>query len=120
METKMLKALKIEPGKAPERIELADTLKAMQNIVGGNIELAMLDEIVCLVCNEEGKLLGLEYNRSVGDDIIAGTFFLVGDDGEGDFCSLTEEQFRQYESVFAQPEVFHTADREQTFPSSSM
>ena len=38
------------------------TLKEMQAIVGGNIELVELDEKTTMVVNEEGKLLGMPYN----------------------------------------------------------
>lgn len=34
-----------------------------------------------VVCNEEAKLMDLEANRKIGSDIIAGTFFIAGDDG---------------------------------------
>ena len=65
--------LKVEPGKEPEEVTIPNTLEAMQEMVGGFIEIVYLDD-VCLVCNEEGKLMGLEGNRRVGRDIISGTF----------------------------------------------
>ena len=74
--------LKVEPGKAPEEVTIPNTLEAMQQMVGGLIEIVYLDG-VCLVCNEEGKLMGLEGNRRVGRDIISGTFFLAGDTDYG-------------------------------------
>ncbi len=40
-------------------------------MVGGYIEVLPLSD-VCLVCNEDGKLLGLEGNRRLGNDIIVG------------------------------------------------
>ena len=69
--------LKVEPGKEPEEVTIPNTLEAMQEMVGGFIEIVYLDG-VCLVCNEEGKLMGLEGNRRVGRDIISGTFFRQG------------------------------------------
>ena len=33
-----MKALKIEPGKAPERIDVANELASLQSLVGGYIE----------------------------------------------------------------------------------
>ena len=44
----------------------------------------------------------LEGNRRFGDRIIAGTFFICGDNGE-DFCSLTDEQCEKYVREFAEP-----------------
>jgi hypothetical protein len=58
------------------------------------------------VCNEEGKLNGMEMNRRLADDIICGPFFVVGDDGEGDFTPLTDRQIADYKERFAQPEQF--------------
>ena len=61
---------------------------------------------VILCCNDEGKLNGMQPNRRLGDDIICGPFFLVGDDHAGGFCSLTEEQIQRYTQVFQEPEQF--------------
>ena len=106
--------LKVEPGKAPEEVTIPNTLEAMQEMVGGFIEIVYLDD-VCLVCNEEGKLMGLEGNRRVGRDIISGTFFLAGDTDCGEFCSLTQEQLDQFSQRFTQPETFRTEELENAF-----
>ena len=106
--------LKVEPGKEPEEVTIPNTLEAMQEMVGGFIEIVYLDG-VCLVCNEEGKLMGLEGNRRVGRDIISGTFFLAGDTDYGEFCSLTQEQLDQFSHRFAQPETFRPEELENAF-----
>ena len=92
-----MKALKIEPGKAPERINVANELTSLQSLVGGYIEVIYPDERrpVGLICNEEGKCCGLELNRALYQngkpyDIIAGTFLVVGLSAE-DFTDLREE-----------------------------
>lgn len=100
-----IRVLKVAPGKAPEAVAIPNTLEAMQQMVGGYIEVIPLED-VCLVCNEEGKLMGLPGSRRLGDDIIAGTFFLAGDTLDGHFCSLTQEQADRWGQHFAQPEVF--------------
>ena len=64
------------------------------------------------VCNEEGKLMGLPGNRRLGNDVIAGTFFLAGDTPDGDFCSLTQEQADRWSRHFAQPESFQPGEVE--------
>ena len=62
-------------------------------------------ELVTLVCNSEGKLLGLPMNRPLLDkdylpyDIIRGTFFVAGL-GQEDFISLTDEQIQRYKSLY--------------------
>ena len=41
--------LKVEPGKAPEQITIPNTLRAMQELVGGHIEIVDYQG-TCLVC----------------------------------------------------------------------
>lgn len=107
-ENKTLRILCVEPGEAPEEKEIGTDLGSLQAEVDGLIECVYLndDPGTILVCNEEGKLNGMEMNRQLGDDIICGPFFLVRDDGEGDFASLTDRQVRDYKERFAQPEQF--------------
>lgn len=113
-----MKALKIEPGKAPERIDIDNELEALQVAVGGYIEVIYPDERrpVGLICNEEGKCCGLELNRALYQngkpyDIIAGTFLVVGLSAE-DFTDLREEDVAYFEKLFHSPEKFkHFAGR---------
>jgi hypothetical protein len=67
-------------------------------------------EEVCLICNEEGKILGMPLNRSVrmeGQivDIIAGTCFICDCSGSN-FGSLSQEQQQKYLRMFKYPERF--------------
>ena len=68
----------------------------MQKVVGGDIEMINLDDDTVLTCNEEGKLLHLEPNRSINGDVIVGTFFIARDDGSDQLQSLTGEQIEKY------------------------
>ena len=67
------------------------------------------------VCNEEGKLDGLPFNRALRDadgdiyDIVAGNFFIVGL-GESDFTDLTHELAERFAEQFRQPEMFMRVD----------
>ena len=81
--------------------------------VGGYIEIVPLGD-ACLVCNDEGKLNGMEGNRRLSGDIIAGPFFIAGDSGVGDLCSLTMEQQERFSQRFAQPETFRPGEVEDT------
>nr|WP_325258288.1 DUF3846 domain-containing protein [uncultured Oscillibacter sp.] len=96
-----LRMLKFEPGKAPEEVTMPNTLEAFQRAVGGHIKTLGLDSGAVLVCNEEGKLLGLSANRRVGGDTIAGTFLIAGS-ADGEFCSLSDEETARYAREFAQ------------------
>lgn len=101
------------PGKRPEVITIPHTLKQMQQLVGGSIEaIYPFADPVAIICNEEGKLLGLEPNRAIRNpetgeliDILCGTCFICGL-GEDDFCSLTQEQIDCYRQMFYHPEIF--------------
>lgn len=70
---------------------ISDTLESLQRTVDGYIETGAVCEIagkeVLIVCNEEGKLMGLEPNIMLNGDIICGTIFVCGTDGE-DFADI--------------------------------
>lgn len=109
-----MKILQIEPGRTPEVKEIDSSLEAMQDIVGGLIQvLYPFEDHVILVCNDEGKLLGLPANRALRDekgrpyDILCGTFFICSTPPDSDhFDSLTDEQVEKFETLFHQPEMF--------------
>ena len=61
-----ISVLLVEPNKYPKMIEIDDTLEAMQVVVGGDIEEYMpFEDEVAIICNEEGKLIGLPPNRAI-------------------------------------------------------
>ncbi|MDK2919527.1 MAG: hypothetical protein PWQ37_2260, partial [Candidatus Petromonas sp.] len=99
-----MRVLIVEPHKEPYEKDIEKNLKSMQEIVDGLIEPVYLDENTAIICNEEGKLMGLEGNRRVGRDIIAGTFFIAGMNDEGEFVSLTDEQLKACKERFNEPE----------------
>lgn len=113
-----MRVVYVEPNKMAEIRKIDSGLKAMQKVVGGYIEaLYPFADPVAIVCNEEGKINGLELNRGLADDkgdlyeIIAGTFFicLARPDSE-DFESLTDELASKYLEMFKYPEVFMMAN----------
>ena len=97
----------VEPEKHPHMATITGDLESLQKVVGGYIEAVYpYDDPVAIVCNEEGKMNGLQLNRKIEDyDIIAGTFMVCGL-GEEDFASLTPELAEKYREKFADPEVF--------------
>lgn len=104
-----MKVLIVEPGQYPREADIEPTLEAKRKIVGGLIDVAypFPDDNVCVVLNDEGKLMGLPLNRALGDyDIIAGTFFVCGCNEEN-FVGLTPEQFTRYEKFYHDPQLFH-------------
>lgn len=97
----------IEPEMIPRIASIGNDLKSLQQIVGGLIEATYpYDDPVAIICNEEGKILGLPLNRKLEDyDIIAGTFIICGL-SEDNFDSLTPELMNKYYNKFFQPELF--------------
>ena len=107
-----MRVLKVEPYQLPEVKEIDSRLSSLQHEVEGWIEATYpFEDPVAIICNEEGKLNGMEYNRAIRDEngevreIIAGPFLIVGL-GEEDFTSLSEDMVQKYKRMFAQPEVF--------------
>lgn len=110
-----MRVLVVAPHKRPYIQKIDNSLRPMQDIVGGLIEVIKLDKTTALVCNEEGKIKGLEGNRRVGSDIIAGTFFICGSNEEGEFLSLNDEQVFKYSKRFNEPEYYTQDEVEETF-----
>ena len=75
-----MKILVCEAGKHPAVRDIEHTLKNLQSVVGGYIQaLYPYEEMVSVVCNEDGIALNLSLNRILeGYGVIRGTFFLCG------------------------------------------
>ena len=82
-----MKAIRFVPGALPERIEIENTLEALQKQVGGHIETVTLGPDFCAVCNEEGLLMDLPYMGVINHVNFFGPVLLVGVDGEN-FCDV--------------------------------
>ena len=101
----------VEPGKRAVPCQLGTTLEDMQKAVHGYIEVFHpVSEPVCYVCNEEGKINGMDPNRAVYDDnghmidFICGPFFICGERGD-EFVSLTEEEVARLTKKYLLPEA---------------
>lgn len=61
---------------------IPNELRVMQQLVGGSIETVTVADDACVICNEEGRLNGMEDNcRFLGVDFV-GPILIVGVDGE--------------------------------------
>ena len=68
-EKSTLTVLMVEPGKAPYQAAIGADLKSLQQVVGGYIEsISPYDDPVAIICNEEGKLEQLPFNRGLRDE----------------------------------------------------
>ena len=107
-----MKVLRVEPLVKPEIKEINGDLESLQKEVGGLIEaIYPFDDDAVVICNEEGKINGMELNRALRDDdgeifdIIAGPFLIAGI-SEDSFVGLSEEQLKRYTEQFRKPEMF--------------
>ena len=113
-EKDIIRAVLVKPDEEPEIIEFEHTLEEMQRLVGGLIQHTYpFDDEVALICNDEGRLLGMPLNRALYDlrgeiyDIVPGNFFICGAPADSDtFISLTDEQIDKYMERFRYPEEF--------------
>lgn len=103
---KSIKVVMVEPSKHPIITTINNDLESLQKAVGGLIEFVGFEENTCILCNEEGKLIGLEGNRKFFDDILVGTFYICGTDNEGELDSLSPSQTDRYLKMFWEPQTF--------------
>lgn len=76
------------PGEAPYVDPLFDnTLEAFQKAVGGYIETVTFATDAAIICNEEGRLMGLTHNCTVFGVDFCGTILVSGVKGD-EFSSL--------------------------------
>lgn len=80
----------------PRRIEVDNTLEALQKVVGGYIETCTICTDTVAIINEEGRLLGLPINEHLR--FFVGDALIVGVDGD-EFASLTDQQINSLKSV---------------------
>ena len=108
MKEEKMKVLMVEPGKKAYLTEIGTDLEDLQRAVDGYIETCYpFEDDVCIVCNEEGKLNGMEANRAIYKkgtlmDIIYGPFFICGV-GDEDFESLADDLAGKYQKLFDLP-----------------
>lgn len=90
-----MRAMKIEPGKPIEIIDVKNKLRALQHQVGGYIETVPLSEDSVMIVDEEGMLKQYQHNdlaSYISGVHIYGTALIVGVDGE-EFTDCPEQFF---------------------------
>ena len=120
MTQKELTVLMVEPGKHPKVTKIKDDLDSLQKAVSigadyqGLIEFVSLGNGDCIMCNEEGKLIGLDGNRRLGNDILVGVFYIMSENEDGELLSLTDAKIKRYTELFWEPEAFDRTEIEET------
>ena len=104
-----MKVVMVEPNKPAYITEIGDDYKSIHDAVGGLIEpIYFLHERgVVMVGNEEAKLLGMEGNRRFNDGIVAGPFFICGDNIIMEFL----KEFKHVIAVYCSTISFCNSDR---------
>ena len=113
-----MRILFVEPNAEPRAVEIDGSLASMQSLVGGLIQVVYpFEDRVALICNDEGKLIGLPQNRPLkhsetGEiyDIVCGPFFLCSAPTDSEnFESLLDDLIEKYSKVFALPKFVCTS-----------
>ena len=111
---KKIEVIWVQPMREAQVIEIDNDLASMQELVDGYIEEYMpFEDDAAIVCNGEGKLMGLPPNRAIYDqdghiqEVICGSFFICHApiDSE-EFESLPEDMKKKYMEKFKAPERF--------------
>lgn len=76
-----------EPGKKPRHVNISDSLANLQNIVGGYIETVTLASDLVVICNDEGRINGMDYNCNIAGIDFFGTIIICGAHGD-EFADL--------------------------------
>jgi hypothetical protein len=88
-----IKVVLQRPGHISEVVAIPNTLEALQQLVGGYIEPLTLPDGFVIICNGEGRYLGLQPNVNTYAGVIVGNVVITKAEGEG-FVSLTPEQIQ--------------------------
>lgn len=103
----------VEPQKTPYKKTIPNNLEAMHDIVGGYIEIVRMNQKtqngaeLIITVNEEGKIIGLPFNRNImGFDILAGTFFISAANKQGDNVSIDDITANRLIKQFSGIEVY--------------
>ena len=84
-----MKVLFKEPGKAWRTKLISNDLAILQQLVGGYIEVVTVTSDCAVICNEDGRLLGMPKNVIIAGHEFVGPVLLVGVDDD-DFSDVPE------------------------------
>lgn len=114
-----LDALLVKPGMHPQRITIGNDYDSLRAVVADHLDFIhpCTDNPVTLITNVLGNFDNSEPNRALeinGEivDLLWGNFLIVGNADSGDFCSLTEKQYEEFEKMFFSPQIFAYRDEQ--------
>lgn len=96
-----MRVILVDPGESARVMEIDLELKSLWLVLDGYIELFAIDGHVACICNEEGRIRPMPFNRvftltdgSAWD--IYGPLLLVGINAGGMFESLTDDDIARW------------------------
>ena len=82
MSEEKIRVILKRPGEKAFITEIPNTLEALQNEVGGWIEITRPFSDAAIICNEEGKIKELPFNMRIPGDVLVGDIIVIGTKGE--------------------------------------
>lgn len=95
---KKISVLVKRPGEPPRHVNMSNTLENFQRYVGGYIETVTIFSDVVIICNEEGRLLGLPWNCEICGIDFCGDIIMCGVDGD-EFADMPGE-WKKWKRLF--------------------
>lgn len=77
----VIQVLVKHPGVRPFLCTVPNDLEPLQKLVGGYIETVTISTDLVVICNEEGRLMGLPYNCTIMGTSFVGTIIIAGREG---------------------------------------
>ena len=91
-----IKVVVKRPGELAYITNISDSLKNLQNTVGGYIETVTIVSDTVIICNEEGRIKNLPYNCNICGVDFVGTIIFAGINGdEFSDIPLSFEEFKE-------------------------
>ena len=93
-----------EPHKKAHHVWISSSLHNLQKTVGGYIETLTLAQDMVIICNEEGRLAGLEHNCFICGHDFVGTIIIAGvKDEEFASCKIDSKRMKDlFPGLFAE------------------
>lgn len=110
MKKPKIKALMVEPQAHPRITALTTSMQALRTAVSagadeiGDVESKQIGNNVYIIYNRDRVFSNLIPNRRIGDDIIAGVFYVLAVDKNGYPISMTDNQLNTYSKMFWETE----------------
>lgn len=112
----MIKVMVFEPGRQAYMASVRNEKRIFDKVVGGEYEKLNPDRTTALIYNPKGKENGFGANRTIGEGIVYGTFFLAADLGKTGVGTLPPIQRQFYNAVYGEPESFDDEELEEDKP----